>query len=889
MSRRGWRDLALAGLLALLPVAAFSPALLAGRLLAPGDALALHLPMRLAVWRAYQAGEWPSWNPDVFSGTPLLAAYRPGALHPLTAAVSALPGTTAFQVLVTVSFSLAALFLFAYLRGLGASRTGAYAGAVLWALGPALLDRLVDTATLTAAPFLVFLLLALESHLARRTRASRVLVALATALVALAGSPEAAAAGAAVVLIRLAWAGLRRESEGLADGASSLVAVAAGLLLSAPQLVPSLLAWSDAGPGTAGLADPPPPLPGLVGLLVKYLSQTTAPALVLAALFVWPARPRLRPGLLAMAVVLPFLSGHGFLARVAGLLFDLALAVVAGLLITEHGAVRGGATGRLMRRLVLAGGLASALALAVATAVSGALPAAQSAGVALLAAALGVFVSTGASRSPTLSALFLLPFTAGLLLGPWARFPLESLPSMAAVSEGSATRAALDQVRAARPDERVLALVHEWPGARVLDLGYGGLGAASGQRSANGYDPLVPAVRRAAFDGMDVGGAVPLSLLRTDAGRLEFFGIRYVEVLSRDLTVPADDHGLGDRLDLVVDPARPRSFPLPITAVSEVRLASALADSVLIEQDTPVGQVVLHLASGREIALLLRAGHDTAEWAYERPDVTPLMRHARPAVVESLTPEGESFPGQLYLGVLSLPGRFLVDGLRVQSFAGQGRLSVFRVGLRDTGTGRSIGVSATAGYLSDTLRFREAGVTPFVRLFELRGGIGRGRVMDSLRLFPDDDAMIAALRDSLRRGIDPRREAVASRADAGALVVPEGARASRAVLAHASPGHLEFRAEGPGLLVVTEGWDKGWRARVDAAEARLFRVNATYMGLPLGPGLHRVVLRHRTRGLVPGLLAAAAGLLFLILAPARVDRLRTTSYDRGFALSSLPE
>src|SRR5262245_32994521 len=141
MSRPGWRDLALAGLLALLPVAGFAPALLDGRLLAPGDALALHFPMRVAVWRAYQAGQWPSWNPDVFSGAPLFAAYRPGALHPLTAALFALPETTAFQALVTLSFSLAAVALFAYLRGLGASRTGAYAGAILWALGPAFLDR----------------------------------------------------------------------------------------------------------------------------------------------------------------------------------------------------------------------------------------------------------------------------------------------------------------------------------------------------------------------------------------------------------------------------------------------------------------------------------------------------------------------------------------------------------------------------------------------------------------------------------------------------------------------------------------------------------------------------------------------------------------------------
>ena len=90
-------------LLAAAPVVAYAPAWREGRLLAPGDGAALHLPLRVETFRAWQRGEVPSWNASIFSGTPLLASYRPGALHPLMLALAPLPPLVAFQLLVLVA------------------------------------------------------------------------------------------------------------------------------------------------------------------------------------------------------------------------------------------------------------------------------------------------------------------------------------------------------------------------------------------------------------------------------------------------------------------------------------------------------------------------------------------------------------------------------------------------------------------------------------------------------------------------------------------------------------------------------------------------------------------------------------------------------------------
>jgi uncharacterized membrane protein YfhO len=76
---------------------------------------------------------------------------------------------------------------------------------------------------------------------------------------------------------------------------------------------------------------------------------------------------------------------------------------------------------------------------------------------------------------------------------------------------------------------------------------------------------------------------------------------------------------------------------------------------------------------------------------------------------------------------------------------------------------------------------------------------------------------------------------------------------------------------------VAETWDRGWRASADGAEVPLLRVNHAQMGLLLGPGLHRVVLRYRVPGLLEGAVLSGltlAALAALVLRERRAERER---------------
>jgi hypothetical protein len=287
-----------------------------------------------------------------------------------------------------------------------------------------------------------------------------------------------------------------------------------------------------------------------------------------------------------------------------------------------------------------------------------------------------------------------------------------------------------------------------------------------------------------------------------------------------------------------------------------------MSEAVDVPNAMPVARLTVRLASGHELPLLVRAGVETAEWAYDRPDVRGAIAHRRAPVLESFSAPG-GFEGHHYLGVLPLPGRYLVDGIRVQRVASPGRFTVSRLALLDPESGRATPVSLAAGYVSDSARFREAAATPGVRLFESTPTVGPARVVERLRALPDDEAVLAALAAPTAAGIDPRREALATQSDARGITLPPESRASRAEVARAGGGRLEVRAEGPGLLVVAQGFDPGWSARVDDRPASVVRVDHAQLGIVLPAGPHHVALRYRARGLLAGAwlaAAAAAGL-----------------------------
>src|SRR5262249_43855614 len=177
----------------------------------------------------------------------------------------------------------------------------------------------------------------------------------------------------------------------------------------------------EAGRQTTGLATTRGALlPGLTGLVLRYVSHTPAPSLALAALPLAIARREVRVFGVALALCLALQWGRGPLAApgALALVFDFTLAVLAGLSLSAQWEARRDPLGRRLRTWFLVAALSSAAALSVSATVLGPLSQALTGPVGVLALALILYFSLAASPHPLRAGVFLLPLTVSFLLQP---------------------------------------------------------------------------------------------------------------------------------------------------------------------------------------------------------------------------------------------------------------------------------------------------------------------------------------------------------------------------------------------------------------------------------------------------------------------------------------
>ena len=415
-------------------------------------------------------------------------------------------------------------------------------------------------------------------------------------------------------------------------------------------------------------------------------------------------------------------------------------------------------------------------------------------------------------------------------------------PTVAELEQATPTREALDRAMGERRDERTLSLSHlvaSRAGARPR-LGQPArafAGLPQRQRLRPAWCPPRAARRSTACART---APCPAALLETDPGRLELLGVRWVQVPTDALVVPADADGLGER-------ARRRARA---AAAAPLRAARSRAPPRCALRELP-------LRSGRG-----RAGPRSwpSAWRGSPPGARSGSRSARgsrppsgpgtgPTCARARPPReaagARELPRARGLHGPPVPRRAAAAGpLRGHARCASGpgpaprRCWLLRAGLRDAETGRGVGLSAASAYVSDEVRLAEAAGTPLVSLFEVRRGIGPAWVVESLRRLPDDERVL----DVLRAPDPPRRRHAARGArDRGRRARRRAARRAAAPqpadVARAAGGRIVVRAGGPGAARDR----RGLRPRLDGARRRRdgrasLRVNGDRMGVVLAGG-----------------------------------------------------
>lgn len=135
--------------------------------------------------------------------------------------------------------------------------------------------------------------------------------------------------------------------------------------------------------------------------------------------------------------------------------------------------------------------------------------------------------------------------------------------------------------------------------------------------------------------------------------------------------------------------------------------------------------------------------------------------------------------------------------------------------------------------------------------YALRQTLPRAFVACRVVLSPDTaEALVAPFAPAF----DPARDVAMARRPAAAAGCTGGSL-SRTSFAPGHEGYAVVADGGAGYLVVRASFARGWRARVDGAEAPVDRANGKHVAVAVPPGRHVVELDYRPPGLAAGLAA----------------------------------
>ena len=882
-----------------------------------GDIVGQFYPVRVAFDRALAEGRLPLWAPNVMGGYPLHAEAEGGFLYPigviLTWLLAPIPALN-YQLLLHLA--LAGLGTYIYCRAIKLDALPAAVGGSVFMLSGFLVAHLNHVSIVSAAVWLPFVLLLVELMLRRpRVGPYAVLLALVIGIQFTAGHAQVSfltlLAAGLYVLFGAAWMFLEGEGLGrpllllLAFGAAVLL----GLGLAAPQLLHTV-ELTDLSVRSGGLSGDyflsfslPPPY--IATFLLPFLNGdplgSTAPAtavewcgyagvlpLVLAVYAVVFRRDRQTLFFLLLAVLaLALAIGqwnplYDNLARVP--VFNLFRVPARYLYLYTFAVAALSALG--IQRLLRPGLPLARAQLWVVPAVLGVVVAGMwvlslsSSGdlgrlLALwqflpwifLVVALALVVVRGRLLLGALPFAVLAVALLGVDLYSFANVFGQTFNATIPRQEMEQTPGVLEALRAEKNPYRVYTHERIYPAAvgvrEALAWNYA---LALDVHSMNGYLPLVLASYR------EFAEKLPSSARLANLANVKY--VLIPQLLADDeqserenLANPFSPSPVGRRVEF---------SPLPTVALE---VESALSHAADLPDGTTVAEVVVSDGASTRV-MPLRAGIETAEWAYERSDVRPVVKHKRPQVVREW-PARSGYPAEKHVGYtytarLRLERQLSLTSVEIRPVHPRGYVQVDRVVLVDA-AGKRTPLSHLEGRGDYEIAYRAHEVVAYrnrdalPRAWLVHGAQAAGGEEDAWRRLLASDFDPASEVIIGPEGSPGRLEKLLSSVGLGpggeaqpAATPPAGEGEGVQVLRYDAES-AAFRAnlQKAGFLVLADTHYPGWHAYVDGQRVALLRANWLFRAVALPPGEHTVEMRYEPVAAPVGWLVGGLALLGL--------------------------
>jgi hypothetical protein len=336
---------------------------------------------------------------------------------------------------------------------------------------------------------------------------------------------------------------------------------------------------------------------------------------------------------------------------------------------------------------------------------------------------------------------------------------------------------------------------------------------------------------------------------------LDLYGARYVVTTRNPVALPSFRY-------VAYHPTRPLAdgpssgqnaqvtfYMSPPVKTDEVTFISNLRDAVDIPQDADVADIVVTDTSGARVTLKARAGRDTAEWAYDRPDVTPWVAHSRPEVADRqlvTDTDGSRFQANLYYGEIHLDRTRTVERVEFHYTYPRGKVRLYGMMLWEN--------PSTAHQVLGRNRYIPRYEDDEVAILENPAALPRAYLVPAARVLKPTDIL-----ETIAHGdFDPQKTALLelpatsdSPLEGGAadpktveqwLQGGTGAQPGKAELLTYQSSEVVIRTSSDRntLLFLADSYYPGWKARVDGQDAKIYRADYLFRAVPVPAGEHEV-------------------------------------------------
>jgi hypothetical protein len=336
-------------------------------------------------------------------------------------------------------------------------------------------------------------------------------------------------------------------------------------------------------------------------------------------------------------------------------------------------------------------------------------------------------------------------------------------------------------------------------------------------------------------------------------------------------------------------------FEVPPVETDHVALLTNLSWAEDVPDNVTVGRLRLRARDGRTFEFMLQAGKDTADWAFDRPDIRARIRHKRSEVATSYDVNDSKYryKGNTYVTSFALPEKAAIESgeivLEPQTQWPNLLLTVFRITLVNANEQKSYPLTRELVQVQSTLpqteaaqprtegsdRWRLVAQERHINIYENARALPRAWLVSDARVL-DENSMLKVVRTGLLpdgSSWDPLRTALVE-AEMETPLENE-AQGGRTELIVYEPNriNLQTHANGNSILVLSENDYPGWRVHIDGQAAEVLRINYALRGVAIPPGDHHVSFVYRPWSVIGGLLLSLLTAAALIVSTVRRERI----------------